>query len=210
MEIKLYDDIDLAITVRELARYLKEENVSFDKLKDSNYNSLMSRGSGGGVIFGTSGGVMEATMREVYHILTGRKPSKKLLNFTDVRGLSNVKEASIKIKNRVFKIAVINGTGDARRVLEDITNGKRYYDFIEVMACEGGCIAGGGNPLVYSPTIDVKKKRMNALYTSDKRGKVRIASDNPDIKRVYNDFLGSPLSDISEKYLHTLHNKNYK
>lgn len=210
MEIKLYDDIDLAITVRELARYLKEENVSFDKLKDSNYNSLMSRGSGGGVIFGTSGGVMEATMREVYHILTGRKPSKKLLNFTDVRGLSNVKEASIKIKGRVFKIAVINGTGDARKVLEDINKGNRCYDFIEVMACEGGCIAGGGNPLVYSPTIDVKKKRMNALYTSDKRSKVRIASDNPDIKKLYNDFLGSPLSENSKKYLHTVHNRKYK
>ena len=163
----------------------------------------MSKGSGGGVIFGTSGGVMESTIREVYHILYKRNPSKKLLNFKDVRGLSNVKEASITINGVTLKLAIINGTGDARKVIEEIKTGKVYYDFIEVMACEGGCIAGGGQPRIYPITNNIKLKRMKGLYKSDKKMKIRNASNNPDIVNVYDEFLDKPLSDISKKYLHT-------
>ena len=196
---------DLAITARELARYLKEERIDINKLKDSKFDSLMSTGSGAGVIFGASGGVTESVMREVYHILYKKKPKGKLLNFKSVRGLSNIKEASIKIKGYTFKLAIINGTGDARKIIEKIKNKEVYYDFIEVMACEGGCISGGGQPRVYDNTINLKKKRMNSLYNSDKRMKIRCASDNPDIKKVYKDLLNKPLSEKSEELLHTIY-----
>lgn len=202
MEREKYNDTDLVITVRELAKYLKEENINIKNLSDSNYDSLFSKGSGSGIIFGASGGVTEAVMREVYYISNKRKPNKKLLNFKEVRGLSNIKEASIKIKGRIFKIAAINGTGDARKVLEKIKRKEVNYDFIEVMTCEGGCIAGGGQPRVYPITNDLKLKRMNALYNSDKKMKIKLASDNPDIKNIYKLFLDKPLSDTSYKYLH--------
>lgn len=203
MEILKFDDIDLVITTRELAKYLKEENIDIRNLKDSTFNSLMSKGSGSGVIFGTSGGVMEATIREVYHILNKKRPTGRLLNFKEVRGLSNVKEASITISGITLKLAVINGTGDARHILEKIKKGELYYDFIEVMACEGGCIAGGGQPRNILTTPVLKSKRMNGLYKSDKRMKIRNASQNPDIIDIYDNFLGECGSEASEKYLHT-------
>lgn len=203
MEILKFDDIDLVITTRELARYLKEEKIDIKNLKDSTFNALMSKGSGSGVIFGTSGGVMEATIREVYHILNKRKPTGRLLNFKEVRGLSNVKETSITISGVTLKLAVINGTGDARKVLEKIKTGEVYYDFIEVMACEGGCIAGGGQPRNILPTPELKLKRMKGLYKSDKRMKIRNASSNPDIIDIYDNFLGEVGSEVAEKYLHT-------
>ena len=146
MEILRYNDIDLAITTRELAKYLKKEKINLAKLKNSSYNSLLGKGSSGGIIFGTSGGVMEATLREVYHILYKRYPKGRLLNFKSIRGTSNVKEAVVKINGTHIKVAIINGTGDARKVIEKIKNKEVYYDFIEVMTCEGGCISGGGQP----------------------------------------------------------------
>ena len=202
MECKRFGP-NLAITVREIAKYLKEERINIRKLNDSKFDSLMSTGSGGGVIFGTSGGVTESIMREVYHILKKRKPKGKVLNFKSVRGLSNVKEANIKISGHKFRLAIINGTGDARKVLEKVKNKEVQYDFIEVMTCEGGCISGGGQPRVYENTISLKKKRMNSLYNSDKKMNIRCASDNPDIKRVYKDLLGEPLSDKAHELLHT-------
>ena len=200
-----FNDIDLVITTRELAKYLKEENIDIKNLKDSTFNALMSKGSGSGVIFGSSGGVMEATIREVYHILNKRRPSGRLLNFKEVRGLANVKETSITINGVSLKLAVINGTGDARKVLEKIKKGEVYYDFIEVMACEGGCIAGGGQPRIYPSTVELKNKRAKGLYKSDKRMKIRNASDNPDIIDIYDNFLGEVGSNIAHKYLHTNH-----
>ncbi len=202
MERLWYNDIDLVITARELARYLKKENINLAKLKKSCYNSLLGKGSGSGLIFGASGGVMEATIREVYHILNKRYPKGRLLNFKDVRGLSNVKEAEVTIKGKTFKLCVINGTGDARRVIENIKEGKNSYDFIEVMACEGGCISGGGNPRVNTISNKVKNERMNSLYKSDRRTKFRTASQNPNIKEIYNVFLGDVGSETAFKYLH--------
>ena len=120
MEILKYNDIDLVITARELAKYLKKEKINLAKLKDSGYNNLLGKGSGGGIIFGTSGGVTEATLREVYHILYKRYPKGRLLNFKSIRGTSNVKEAIIKINGTPIKVAIINGTGDARKIIEKI------------------------------------------------------------------------------------------
>ena len=210
MEILKFDDIDLVITTRELAKYLKEENIDIKLLKDSTFNALMSKGSGAGVIFGSSGGVTEAVIREVYHLLAKRRPSGRLLNFKDVRGLNNVKETSIKINGVNFKIAVINGTGDARLVLNKVKNGEVYYDFIEVMACEGGCIAGGGQPRKFMVNPIIKTKRAKGLYKSDKRMKTRNSCDNPDIIDIYNNFLGEPGSDVAHKYLHTTNDLDYK
>ena len=205
MEILKYNDIDLAITTRELAKYLKKEKINLARLKNSSYNSLLGKGSSGGIIFGTSGGVMEATLREVYHILYKRYPKGRLLNFKSIRGTSNVKEAVVKINGTHIKVAIINGTGDARKVIEKIKNKEVYYDFIEVMTCEGGCISGGGQPRVFPLNKNLKNKRMNALYKSDKRMKIRCASMNPDIKDIYDNFFGEVGSDISLKYLHTKH-----
>lgn len=209
-EILKYDDVDLVITTRELAKYLKEENIDFCNLKDGTFNSLMSKGSGSSIIFGNSGGVMEATIREVYHMLNKRRPGGRLLNFNEVRGLSNVKETSITINGVTLKLAVVNGTGDARKVLEKIKTGEVYYDFIEVMACEGGCIAGGGQPRNNATTPIIKNKRAKGLYKSDKRRKIRNSFDNPDIKDIYDNFLGEPGSDTAKKYLHTSHNCDCK
>lgn len=206
-EILKYNDIDLVITARELTKYLKKEKINLAKLKDSGYNNLLGKGSGGGIIFGTSGGVTEATLREVYHILYKRYPKGRLLNFKSIRGTSNVKEAMIKINGIPIKVAIINGTGDARKIIEKIKNKEVYYDFIEVMACEGGCISGGGQPRVFPLNKNLKNKRMKALYKSDKRMKIRCASMNPDIKDIYDNFLGEVGSNTSLKYLHTKYRK---
>ena len=202
MERLKYQDIDLVVTTRELARYLKENNINIATLKNGTYNSLLGKGSGSGLIFGSSGGVMEATIREVYHILNKRYPKGRLLNFKVVRGLSNIKEAEVTINGTTLKLCVINGTGDARKVIEKIKNNEVYYDFIEVMTCEGGCTSGGGQPCIYPLTNDIKLKRMKALYKSDKKMKIRNSSQNPNIKDVYNDFLGEVGSKTAIKYLH--------
>ena len=170
----------------------------------------MNKGSGSGIIFGSSGGVLEATMREVYRILTGRRPSRRLLNFKEIRGLSNIKEANIKIKGINIRVASINGTGDARKVIDKLKNNEVYYDFIEVMACEGGCIAGGGQPRVYPNTPNLKLARMNGLYDIDKKMKIRCASDNVDIIDIYKSFLGERGSDTCKKYLHRGYNVENK
>lgn len=170
----------------------------------------MNKGSGSGIIFGSSGGVLEATMREVYRILTGRRPSRRLLNFKEIRGLSNIKEANIKIKGINIRVASINGTGDARKVIDKLKNNEVYYDFIEVMACEGGCIAGGGQPRVYPNTPNLKLARMKGLYDIDKKMKIRCASDNVDIIDIYKIFLGERGSDTCKKYLHRGYNVENK
>ena len=206
MEKLIFNDIDLVITTRELAKYLKDENVKFSSLKNGYFNSIMNNGSGSGIIFGSSGGVLESTMREVYRILTGRRPTRRLLNFKEVRGLSNIKEANIKIKGINIRVAAINGTGDARKIIEKIKNNEMHYDFIEVMACEGGCIAGGGQPRVYPNTPNLKLARMKGLYDIDKKMKIRCASDNVDIIGVYKSFLGERGSDTCKKYLHRGYN----
>lgn len=206
----IFNDIDLVITTRELAKYLKEENVKFSSLKNGNFNSIMNKGSGSGIIFGSSGGVLEATMREVYRILTGRRPSRRLLNFKEIRGLSNIKEANIKIKGINIRVASINGTGDARKVIDKLKNNEVYYDFIEVMACEGGCIAGGGQPRVYPNTPNLKLARMKGLYDIDKKMKIRCASDNVDIIDIYKSFLVERGSDTCKKYLHRGYNVENK
>lgn len=196
------NDVDYVITTRELAEWIKEENINFRRLRNSNFDSLMSRGTGAGIIFGNSGGVCEATLRTVNYILNGKK--RKTLEYEEIRGLGNIKESIVKLGDRELKVAVINGTGDARKVLDKLKTGEVDYDFIEVMACEGGCIAGGGQPRVHFPvTGEVKIKRKDCLFNLDDECKIRNSYDNPDIIKIYDEFLDKPLSDKSHELLHT-------
>ena len=198
------NDIDYVITTRELADWIHEENIKFTKLEDTEYDDIMNRGTGAGLIFGASGGVMEAALRLAYKIITGKKVTKKLLNLENVRGLDNVKECNIEIGEYNLKVCVINGTGDARKVIEKIKEKELYYDFVEIMSCEGGCIAGGGQPRIHFPiTNEVKQARMNGLYNADYNDKYRVADENKDIIKLYQDFLEKPLSKKSEELLHT-------
>ncbi len=197
-------DADYVVTTRELADWIREEDIKFRDLEDSEYDDIMNRGTGAGLIFGNSGGVMEAAVRLAYKIITNKAVDKKLLEFSEVRGLQNVKEATLDLGDMSLKLAIINGTGDARVVLEKIKNNELHYDFIEVMTCEGGCIAGGGQPRVHFPvTNEVKLARMRGLYKSDVDSKCRISDENEDIIRVYKEFLGAPLSEKAHELLHT-------
>jgi len=196
------DDVDFVITTRELANWIREEKIKFKDLDDSKFDNIMGRGTGAGVIFGNSGGVTEAALRTANHILGGK--DSEVLQLEETRGLGNIKETVVKIGDNELKIAVINGTGDAKKVLDKIKNGEVNYDFIEVMACEGGCIAGGGQPRVHFPvTGEVKIKRKDCLFDLDNNCEIRNSYENPDIIKIYEDYLGSPLGKKSEELLHT-------
>ena len=195
------NDIDFVITTRELANWIREEKINFNKLKDSKFDNIMSRGSGAGIIFGNSGGVMESALRTADYILTGKK---NVLKIEDTRGFINIKESVVKIGEYKLKVAVINGTGDAKKILEKLKAGEVNYDFIEVMGCEGGCIAGGGQPRVHFPvTGEIKRKRKDCLFELDDNCKLRYSYENPDIIKLYDEYLEKPLSKKSKDILHT-------
>lgn len=197
-------DMDYVITTRELALWLKEEGIDFATLEDSTYDDLLGRGTGAGLIFGNSGGVMEAALRTSYYLLTGENPKDDFLNYQPVRGLDNVKVAEVAIKDISLKVAVINGTFQARKFLTTLKKTNEHYDFIEVMSCRGGCIAGGGTPKTEIPLPDeIKLQRMNGLYQTDTDSKLRNSYENPDIKELYQTFLEYPGSSLSHTLLHT-------
>lgn len=197
-------DMDYVITTRELAKWAKEENIDFASLLDSDYDDFMGEASGAAVIFGNTGGVMEAALRTAYEYITKEKSPEQLLNFTPVRGYDGVKEATVKIGELDVSIAVIYGTANAGKVIEEIKNGNKQYHFVEVMTCPGGCIGGGGQPKnVMKDKDEVRKARIQSLYTKDEAMIIRKSHENPDIKRVYEEFYGEPLSELAEKMLHT-------
>ena len=211
--IKELRDTDYVITTAELGLMLRENNIDFNTLEDMNYDSLLEKGSGAGVIFGNTGGVAEAAIRTVYNIITNKNPDKNLLEFTNVRGLESVKEAIVNIEGIEIKVAVIYGITNVKPFLDKLKIEKLEYHLIEVMSCNGGCIGGGGQPLTpISRESNILTKRMEGLYNSDKKGTVRCSYQNEDIKRVYNEFLGSPNSKISKSLLHTEYTskENYK
>jgi ferredoxin hydrogenase len=167
---------------------------------------MMGRGSGGGIIFGNTGGVMEATLRAVWLYLTGNKAPASLLKFEPVRGLAGVREASLEIDGRPLRVAVAHGTGNIRPLLDEILKGNIKYDFIEVMACPGGCIGGGGQPKPGGngrPDDNLRKKRIEGLYTKDEKQTIRCSADNPDVQAIYKEMLGKPLGPLSLELLHT-------
>ena len=199
-------DVDVVLTTRELIKLIKYVGLSFDNLKESEFDSPLGTGSGAGAIFGTSGGVMEAALRTVYEKLTGKEAQP--LEFEAVRGFETIKEATINIGDTPVKVAIVHTLASARQMMERIKAGDCDYTFIEVMACPGGCIGGGGQPI--GTTNAIRKKRMAALYELDKNLPLRKSHENPDIIKLYEDFLGEPLSDQSHALLHTHYHQVHK
>ena len=210
MEDNLYD-VDNVITTRELARMIKQANIEFEKLEDSNFDSPMGEASGAGAIFGTTGGVMEAALRTAQDTLTGEDLPK--IDFEQVRGGEGIKRATINIAGKDINVVAASGLANARTILEEIKSGKANYQFVEIMACPGGCIMGGGQPIKSSKVraeVDVRKLRADALYTIDEKSIVRKSHENPVMKKLYKDFLEKPGSEIAEKLLHTTYTKREK
>lgn len=197
-------DMDHVITTRELAGWLKEEGIDLGELRDAEYDTLMGPASGAGVIFGNTGGVMEAAARTAYYLITGENPPSDYLKLEPVRGMDGVREAEVQIENIPLRLAVIHGTENARQFIEQMKEKGASYDFIEVMTCKGGCIGGGGQPKTQVPMTDeVRKARIDSLYTKDASMTLRYSHENPDIKKVYSEFYGEPLSEKAEEMLHT-------
>lgn len=197
-------DMDYVITTRELALWAKEERIDFASLEDSKYDDLMGQGSGAGVIFGNTGGVMEAALRTAYQQITGEYPPAGLYELKPVRGMEGIKEASLEIGTLGVKVAVVYGTANAEKLIQQIKAGEKSYHFIEVMTCPGGCIGGGGQPKGTLEKGDMlRESRIQGLYQQDKSMKLRNSHDNVEIKQLYQEFYGRPLSELAEKMLHT-------
>ncbi|MGN0378690.1 MAG: [FeFe] hydrogenase, group A [Butyrivibrio sp.] len=197
-------DMDFVMTTRELAKWAKEENIDFANLSDSVYDSIMGQGSGAGVIFGNTGGVMEAALRTAYEYITGEEAPAQLYDLQPVRGYEGIREATVSIKDLQVNVAVVYGTANAAKLLEQIKSGQKQYHFVEVMTCPGGCIGGGGQPKNIMKDADqVRKARIAVLYARDAGMELRKSHENPEIKQVYEEFYGKPLSEMAEKMLHT-------
>lgn len=203
MEIKRKEisDGDYVLTTNELGIFLKEEGINLNDLEEKEFDTLVGNGSGAGVIFGNSGGVSEAIIRTIYHYITGKDPESNLLNYEQVRGLNSIKEACITIDNTKLNIAVVYGLPNLEKLLN---NGINKYHFIEVMNCPGGCIGGGGQPLVpISKQDEISKLRIAELYSIDTNKNVRCSYQNKEIKKLYDEYLNNPLSSKSYELLHT-------
>lgn len=201
---------DAALTTRELAKMIKEAGIDFVNLEESEYDTPFETASGAGAIFGATGGVMEAALRTAAYKLGGTGAP---LEFKEVRGTQGVKEAEYSVGKAKIKVAVASGLGNARKVIEDIKSGKKDYTFVEIMACPGGCINGGGQPYVHDEirnTIDLKTVRAQALYDYDKEQKLRCSHDNPAVETIYKEFLGEPNSHKAHELLHTTYKKREK
>ena len=197
-------DTDQVITTRELARWAKAAGIDWNTLEDSPYDSLMGKASGAGVIFGNTGGVMEAALRTAYEYLTGEAAPESLLELSPVRGYEGVREAQVQIGEQTLQVAVVYGTANARAFLERMKESGKQYHFVEVMACPGGCIGGGGQPKNLMKDADeIRKSRIAALYRRDGAMTLRTSHENPEIKEVYEAFYGQPLSPLAEQMLHT-------
>ncbi|KOA19989.1 NADP-reducing hydrogenase subunit HndC [Clostridium homopropionicum DSM 5847] len=199
------NDVDIVITTRELAKMIKEAGISFNDLKDEEFDSILGESTGAAVIFGVTGGVMEAALRTAYEWITEENLDD--VDFKVVRGLHGIKEATIKIKDKEIKAAIASGLGNARKLLNKIRNGEANYEIIEIMACPGGCIDGGGQPFIHG-NYGILNKRMDAIYEEDKNKPIRKSHENPAIKKIYEEFLGEPNSPLAHKLLHTKYRKS--
>jgi len=198
-------DVDAVLTTRELAKMIKEAGIEFTRLADSVFdNPFGDAATGAAVIFGATGGVMEAALRTVSEVLTGKELDS--VDFTDVRGTDGIKEATVTIGDMDVKVAVAHGLGNARALLEKIRNGEATYHFVEIMGCPGGCVTGGGQPIVSSKTaseIDLKAARAKALYDEDASLPIRKSHENPYVKELYKEYLGEPCGHKAHELLHT-------
>ena len=197
-------DVDYSITTRELARMIKGAGINFNILPEEAFDSPLGEGSGAAVIFGATGGVMEAALRTAVEKITGKTLDS--VDFAEVRGMEGVKEATYAVGDLQVKVAVASGTANAKTLMEQVKNGTSEYQFIEIMGCPGGCINGGGQPIVDATTRnfeDFKAKRASALYSSDVANANRKSHDNEAVKRVYSEFFGEPGSHKAHEILHT-------
>lgn len=204
-------DVDAVLTTRELARMIKQANLEFTKLEDTNFDSPMGEATGAAAIFGTTGGVMEAALRTAGDTLTRKDLDK--IDFEEVRGGDGIKRATVNIAGNDIKVVAASGLKNAQEILEEIKKGTADYQFVEIMACPGGCVMGGGQPIKSSKIrreVDVRKKRADALYSIDEKSVIRKSHENPVIKKIYKDFLEKPGSHIAHELLHTTYQKREK
>ena len=199
-----YADVDIVLTTRELGRMIKSAGIKFTSLPDEEPDAPLGRGTGAAVIFGTTGGVMEAALRTAAEAITGKELEN--VEFTEVRGMEGVKEASYKLGDMDVKVAVASGTKNAKIIMDKIKDGTADYTFVEIMGCPGGCINGGGQPVQPASVrnfVDYKALRANALYENDKSRPHRKSHENEDVQEVYREFLGEPNSHKAHEILHT-------
>lgn len=197
-------DVDYSLTTRELAKMIRQLGIRFQDLPDEDFDTPLGLGSGAGAIFGATGGVMEAALRTAVETLTGEE--LKALDFTDVRGIQGIKEASYQVAGLQVKVAVASGLGNAKKLLDKVRAGEADYHFIEIMGCPGGCVNGGGQPRQPGPvrnTVDIRSLRAKVLYDSDRDNPVRKSHENPAIKELYATYLGTPGSKTAHHLLHT-------
>ncbi len=200
-------DVDIVISTRELAKMLKEAGLDFNSLEDSDFDQPLGESTGASVIFGATGGVLEAALRTAYEWLT--EETLENVDFNAVRGMEGIREATVKINDMDVNVAVAHGLGNARKLLESIREGKANYHAIEIMACPGGCIGGGGQPYIKGDT-DILKARSKAIYAEDEGKALRKSHENPAIKKLYEEFLGKPNGEKSHELLHTHYKKRQK
>lgn len=198
-------DVDVVLTTRELGKMLRQAGVDFDKLEEEEYDAPFGLSTGAAVIFGATGGVMEAALRTVYEVVTGE--TLEALDFKVVRGLEGIKEAEVDLAGTKVKVAVAHSLSNARKIMELIKEGKADYAFIEIMCCPGGCIGGGGQP--FGGTDELRLKRIDAIYKADKDLPLRKSHENPAVTQLYEEFLKEPLGEKSHHLLHT-HYKDRK
>ncbi len=196
--------VDVVITTRELGMMIREAGINFDSLPDEDFDPVMGESSGASVIFGTTGGVIEAAIRTASEWLTGEKLQK--IEFNELRGMEGIREATVKIKDLELKIAIAHGLGNARKLLEDVRDKKAEYHAIEIMACPGGCVGGGGQPYHLNDT-EVLAKRAAALYQEDESKAIRVSHENKEIQKLYEEFLEKPYSHKAHELLHTHYTK---
>lgn len=201
-------DVDVVLTTRELARWIKNREIDFNSLEDYVPTSPIAQYTGAGVIFGVTGGVMEAAIRTVYNVLEGKDlPS---LDVHEVRGVKDIKEATLTIAGKEVNVAVVHGGANIHTMMEMIKKGEKHYDFIEFMGCTGGCVNGGGQPIVSARVqdqIDVRQERAKAIYQIDKDAKIRQSHENEFVQQLYKEFLGEPNSHLAHELLHTSYSK---
>lgn len=208
---EMKQDVDAVITTRELARMIKQAKIDFVNLEDAKFDDPMGEATGAAAIFGVTGGVMEAALRSVSEIVTG-KPLDKIA-FEQVRGESGIKRAEIEIGDKKVKVAVAHGLANAQTIMEEIKSGKADYQFVEIMACPGGCITGGGQPIKNAKIqeeVDIHKKRAEAMYSIDEKSVIRKSHENPVLMQIYKEFLGEPNGELAHKLLHTHYSKKEK
>lgn len=206
-----YPDVDVVLTTRELARMIREAGIDFTELPERNFDDPMGEASGAAVIFGATGGVTEAALRTVAEILSGKPvDNPDYIEYNEVRGVKGIKEVTIELEGLTLKAAIAHGLGNARKLLDRVKAGKAKYHFIEIMACPGGCVTGGGQPIQPSEIrswIDIRKERASAIYEEDRSLTVRKSHENPRIKMLYDEYFEKPGSHKSHELLHTHYTK---